>query len=71
MLLTVVLWSHCRLWTRPALIGLTARVGLSRISLGAHLPVDVAAGYACGALSAWVGAKVLALRSSTEPRRAD
>jgi membrane-associated phospholipid phosphatase len=39
-------------------------VGISRVSVGAHFPVDVVVGYLCGGLSGWVAANALAFRSS-------
>jgi membrane-associated phospholipid phosphatase len=52
-------------WTglRALLLALAVLAGLSRVALGVHWPVDVAAGLFGGALAAWLGA-VLAARWS-------
>jgi membrane-associated phospholipid phosphatase len=41
---------------RWVMVGLATAAGLSRVALGVHWPVDVAAGMVGGVLSAWVGA---------------
>lgn len=57
-----------RAWsTRLLLVTLAALVGLSRIALGVHWPVDVLAGAALGALSAGMG-MALARRWPLGPR---
>lgn len=52
MLLVLALWPHVRPGIRAALVLFVVWVGLSRISLGVHFPIDVLAGLACGALGA-------------------
>jgi membrane-associated phospholipid phosphatase len=59
-------WVEARvLWVLIAVL-----VGLSRVALGVHWPVDVAFGLAGGVLSAWLGARLTAHFSglATEPR---
>lgn len=50
--------------TRALLTLLAVLVGLSRVALGVHWPVDVAAGLMGGVLAAWIGAR-LAVRWDT------
>ncbi len=56
-----VLIYHARLveW-RLLLLLLAILAGLSRVAVGVHWPVDVAAGLAGGALAAWLGARLAA-----------
>ena len=42
-------------WLRAVLVVLAVTAGLSRVAVGVHWPVDVAAGLAVGAVSAWLG----------------
>ena len=49
-----------RLETRVLLILLAVLVGLSRVAVGVHWPVDVAFGLGGGVLAAWVGARLAA-----------
>jgi membrane-associated phospholipid phosphatase len=49
-------------WLRSALVLAAVAVGLSRVALGVHWPVDVAAGLCAGVLAAWAGT-ALARRS--------
>ncbi len=42
-------------WARAALIALAVAAGMSRVAVGVHWPVDVAAGMFGGILSAWLG----------------
>lgn len=63
MLVSVVFWPYCRRWSRALLALFVVWVGLSRISVGAHFPVDVITGYFCGAISAWFGSRILTFRS--------
>jgi len=51
-----------RQWLRAALTVAAVMVGLSRVAVGVHWPVDVAAGLCAGALAAWAG-PALARRS--------
>jgi membrane-associated phospholipid phosphatase len=64
MLLAVVFWPHCRILAKVWLILFAGWVGVSRIYVGAHFPMDVVAGYCCGALSGWVANRVLISNSS-------
>lgn len=43
-------------WLRAVLILVAVAAGLSRVAVGVHWPVDVAAGLAIGAMAAWLGA---------------
>lgn len=63
MLVASVFWPYCRSWGRIFLAVFVPWVGWSRISVGAHFPVDVITGYFCGAISVWLGMRVLALCS--------
>jgi len=49
-------------WARALLVALALGIGLSRVAVGVHWPVDVAAGLGGGVLAAWLGV-VLADRS--------
>jgi membrane-associated phospholipid phosphatase len=49
-------------WLRAGLILVAVAAGLSRVAVGVHWPVDVAAGLTGGVLAAWLGA-LLARRS--------
>lgn len=51
-------------WMRWLLVLLAVAAGLSRVAVGVHWPVDVAAGLAVGSLSAWSGV-ALARRSES------
>lgn len=46
--------------TRALLILLAVLVGLSRVAVGVHWPVDVACGLGGGVLAAWIGARLAA-----------
>lgn len=61
MLVTLALWPYCRPGLRVLLLVLALWVGVSRISVGAHFPADVVAGYACAAFCSWLAARMLAL----------
>ena len=65
-----VLIYHAR-WMewRTLLLLVAVLVGLSRIAVGVHWPVDVAAGLALGALAAWLGGRLSARwpRPATRP----
>ncbi|MFC4622901.1 phosphatase PAP2 family protein [Comamonas nitrativorans] len=69
MLVALVFWPWCRGWGRVFLAVFVLWVGLSRISVGAHFPVDVITGYFCAAISVWVGARVLAFCPKMEMRK--
>ena len=45
-------------WVRAALTVLAVLVGLSRVAVGVHWPVDVAAGLMGGVLAAWLGVRL-------------
>ncbi|RYF34629.1 MAG: phosphatase PAP2 family protein [Comamonadaceae bacterium] len=69
MLLVVSVWSSCREEVQGLLILFAVWVGLSRIAMGAHFPVDVLGGYASGALSAWIAARLLAAYARRQRQR--
>lgn len=58
MLLTTVFWPYCQRSLRAGLICFAVWVGISRICVGVHFPVDVMAGYLCGWISGFVGRKI-------------
>lgn len=59
MLVAVVFWPACpRRWRAALALG-ALWVGVSRISVGAHFPADVVAGYLCGAACAWLAARLV------------
>lgn len=49
-------------WLRATLILLAVAAGLSRVAVGVHWPVDVAAGLVVGILAAWMGGGLARLR---------
>jgi membrane-associated phospholipid phosphatase len=49
-------------WLRAALIFAAITVGVSRVAVGVHWPVDVAEGLAGGLLAAWLGVRLAGLR---------
>ena len=53
MLVTCVFWPFCSKRWRVILSVSALWIGVSRISVGAHFPVDVFAGYVCGGISGW------------------
>ncbi|MDD2924479.1 phosphatase PAP2 family protein [Rhodoferax sp.] len=63
MLVALVFWPYCRMGLRVLLLVFALWVGVSRISVGAHFPSDVAAGYACAAVSTWLATHMLAFRA--------
>jgi len=46
-------------WVRALLILAAVAAGMSRVAVGVHWPVDVAAGLAGGALAAWLGVRLV------------
>lgn len=56
----VLVYYARRTETRVLWVLLASLVGLSRVAVGVHWPVDVAFGLAGGALSAWIGARLAA-----------
>lgn len=64
MLIVTAFWPYCRYRWRALLALFAVWVGISRVSVGAHFPVDVIVGYLCGGLSGWVAANALAFRSN-------
>jgi hypothetical protein len=56
-----VLVYYARWWeTRTLLLPIALLVGLSRVAVGVHWPVDVAFGLAGGLAAAWAGARLAA-----------
>lgn len=55
ILLATVFWPYCQRALRTGLVIFALWVGLSRICVGVHFPVDVLAGYICGFVSGMVG----------------
>lgn len=62
MLVAWNFWSSCRKHWRLLLALCVLWIGLSRISVGAHFPADVVAGYLCGGMGAWLAARTLGAR---------
>lgn len=59
MLVACCLWPHARCWQR-LLLGLCVLwIGVSRISVGVHFPVDVLTGYLCGLGCTWLASRLL------------
>lgn len=59
MLVAVVFWPACpRPWRAALALG-ALWVGVSRVSVGAHFPADVVAGYLCGAACAGLAARLV------------
>lgn len=54
MLVASVLWPYCKSRPRALLASCVAWVGISRVSVGAHFPADVLAGYVFGGAGAWL-----------------
>ena len=72
--LALLLAHRCRGWKRTAVLSaggmVVVAVGLSRIELGAHYPLDVLAGWLTGAalvLAAWAAVARVAARPSARP----
>ncbi len=56
----VLVYHARRVEWRVLLLMIAVLVGLSRVAVGVHWPVDVAAGLTIGALAAWVGGRLAA-----------
>lgn len=67
MLVAWVLWPYCQSRSKSFLALCVFWVGFSRISVGAHFPADVLAGYVCGGVSGWL-ARALTFRIWTPPK---
>ena len=53
MMLAWLIWPQFRLTGRCVLVFFIVLIGVSRLYLGVHFPIDVMTGWLCGALSAW------------------
>lgn len=62
VLVTWVFWPYCQKRWRAFLLLCVVWVGVSRISVGAHFPADVIAGYLCGGISGRLATRVPTLR---------
>lgn len=62
MLVAWVFWPYCQRRWRALLALCVVWVGISRVSVGAHFPADVLAGYICGGISGWLATRALTLR---------
>ena len=62
MLVAWVFWTYCQKRWRAFLALCVVWVGVSRVSVGAHFPADVLAGYICGGVSGWLATRALTLR---------
>lgn len=58
MLLAGSLFPLLNPWGRGVAVAFVLWVGVSRVSVGAHFPADVVAGYLCGALGAVLAVRV-------------
>jgi membrane-associated phospholipid phosphatase len=68
MLVAWVFWPYCQRRWRVFLALCVVWVGVSRISVGAHFPADVLAGYICGGAGGWFATRVGTLRSTAPAR---
>ncbi len=69
MLVAWIFWPYCLRRWRFVLALSVVWVGVSRVSVGAHFPADVLAGYLCGALGAWLAVKAMSKYSGRRLRR--
>lgn len=69
MLVACVFWPYGRKWWRGLLALCVCWVGISRVSVGAHFPADVLAGYLCGGIGAWFARPLVLANSRVLPRQ--
>jgi len=69
MLVVWIMWPYSqKIWRAPLTL-CVFWVGISRISVGAHFPADVLAGYIFGGFSGWLATKVMSHGLMTKQRQ--